>query len=84
MTNALSFFNDPFNFESLPIFKTFFGDLQLMPTKFINSPKVNIKETDEAYEIEIANPGVTKDQTEIYDTIKYILSNLFENLFIIK
>lgn len=67
MTNALDFFGakDLFDFNVNPI-KTFFGDFA--PMNFTNSPKVNVKETDKAYEIEIANPGFTKDETKI--TIK--------------
>ena len=65
MTNALDFFGtkDLFNFGEMPIFKSFFGDF--VPSNFTNSPKVNVKETDKAYEIEIANPGFTKDETKI-------------------
>ena len=64
MTNALDFFGakDLFDFGFNPI-KTFFGDF--VPANFTNSPKVNVKETDKAYEIEIANPGFTKDETNI-------------------
>jgi len=64
MTNALDLFGskDLFDFGFNPI-KTFFGDF--VPTNFTNSPKVNVKETDKAYEIEIANPGFTKDETKI-------------------
>lgn len=67
MKNALDFFGtkDVFDFGSWPIFKTWLGDLQLMPTNFTDSPKVNVKETDKAYEIEIANPGFGKDDTKI-------------------
>ena len=65
MTNALDFFGtkDLFNFGEMPIFKTLFGDF--VPSNFTNSPKVNVKETDKAYEIEIANPGFSKDETKI-------------------
>ena len=65
MTNALDFFrtNDLFNFGSMPIFKSFFGGF--VPSNFTNSPKVNVKETDKAYEIESANPGFSKDETKI-------------------
>ena len=65
MKNALDFFGskDLFNFGEMPIFKSFFGDF--VPSNFTNSPKVNVKETNEAYEIEIANPGFTKDETKI-------------------
>jgi HSP20 family protein len=65
MTNALDFFTpkDLFDFGSMPVFKSFFGDF--VPTNFTNSPKVNVKETDKAYEIEIANPGFSKDETKI-------------------
>lgn len=64
MTNALDFFGakDLFDFGFNPI-KTFFGDF--VPSNFTNSPKVNVKETDKAYEIEIANPGFGKDDTKI-------------------
>jgi len=64
MTNALDFFGakDLFDFSFNPI-KTFFGDF--VPSNFTNSPKVNVKETDKAYEIEIANPGFSKDETKI-------------------
>ena len=73
MTNALDFFTpkDLFDFGVNPI-KTFFGDF--VPTNFTNSPKVNVKETDKAYEIEIANPGFTKDETniKIEDNVIYV------------
>ena len=64
MTNALDFFGtkDLFDFGFNPI-KTFFGNF--VPANFTNSPKVNVKETDKAYEIEIANPGFSKDETNI-------------------
>lgn len=64
MTNALDFFGakDLFDFGFNPV-KTFFGDF--VPSNFTNSPKVNVKETDRAYEIEIANPGFSKDETNI-------------------
>ena len=64
MTNALDFFGakDLFDFSFNPV-KTFFGNF--VPANFTNSPKVNVKETDKAYEIEIANPGFTKDETKI-------------------
>ena len=74
MTNALDFFGtkDLFNFGDMPIFKSFFGDL--VPSHFTNSPKVNVKETDKAYEIEIANPGFGKDDTkiEVKDGVIYV------------
>ena len=65
MTNALNFFgtNDLFDWNFNKTIKTFFGDF--VPTNFTNSPKVNVKETDKAYEIEIANPGFSKDETQI-------------------
>ena len=62
MTNALDFFRPSSLFDFNPI-KSFFGDF--VPTNFTNSPKVNVKETDKAYEIEIANPGFSKDETNI-------------------
>ena len=66
MKNALSFFKPTnlfgFNGDLFDDFKDpFFG----VSKTFTNSPKVNIKETDKAYEIEIANPGFTKDETSI-------------------
>ena len=74
MTNALNFFrpNSLFDFGNMPIFKSWFDDL--IPNHFTNSPKVNIKETDKAYEIEIANPGFSKDETniEIKDHVIYV------------
>lgn len=74
MTNALDFFGakDLFNFGEMPIFKTLFGDF--VPSNFTNSPKVNVKETDKAYEIEIANPGFSKDETkiEVKDGVIYV------------
>lgn len=74
MTNALNFFrpNSLFDFDNMPIFKSWFDDL--IPTHFTNSPKVNVKETDKAYEIEIANPGFSKDETniEIKDHVIYV------------
>ena len=73
MTNALDFFGakDLFDFGFNPI-KTFFGNF--VPANFTNSPKVNVKETDKAYEIEIANPGFTKDETniKIEDNVIYV------------
>ena len=53
-----------FNFKKYPIFGN----------NFTNSSKVNVKETDKAYEIEIANPGFTKDETtiKIEDGIIYV------------
>jgi len=66
MKNALSFWKPMnlfgFNDDWFDDFKDpFFG----ISKTFTNSPKVNIKETDKAYEIEIANPGFTKDETKI-------------------
>jgi HSP20 family protein len=65
MTNALNFLNRKnfFDFGDTPIFKSWFDDFS--PVNFTNSPKVNVKETDKAYEIEIANPGFGKDETKI-------------------
>ena len=77
MTNALDFFGpkDLFDFSFNPI-KTFLGDF--VPSNFTNSPKVNVKETDKAYEIEIANPGFGKDDTkiEVKDGVIYVSMNL--------
>ena len=61
MTNALDFFN----FGKSSIFDNWFDNFGMIPTNFTNSPKVNVKETDKAYEIEIANPGFSKDETKI-------------------
>ena len=61
MTNALDFFN----FGKMPIFDNWFDNFGMIPSNFTNSPKVNVKETDKAYEIEIANPGFSKDETKI-------------------
>lgn len=60
-----NFFDDnQFNFKKYPIFGN----------NFTNSCKVNVKETDKAYEIEIANPGFTKDETtiKIEDGVIYV------------
>ena len=62
MTNALDFFNRK---NLLDYMSDLFGDLKMIPLNFTNSPKVNVKETDKAYEIEIANPGFSKDETKI-------------------
>ena len=59
MTNALDLFG------KMPIFDNWFDNFGMIPTNFTNSPKVNVKETDKAYEIEIANPGFGKDDTKI-------------------
>ena len=71
MTNALDFFNRK---NLLDYMSDLFGDLKMIPLNFINSPKVNVKETDKAYEIEIANPGFSKDETkiEVKDGIIYV------------
>lgn len=66
MENALKLFKTPkslFDFGEMPLFKTWFDDFS--PINFTNSPKVNVKETDKAYEIEIANPGFGKENTKI-------------------
>ena len=71
MTNALDFFNRK---NLLDYMADWFGDLKMIPLNFTNSPKVNVKETDKAYEIEIANPGFSKDETkiEVKDGIIYV------------
>ena len=71
MTNALDFFNRK---NLLDYMSDCFGDLKMIPLNFTNSPKVNVKETDKAYEIEIANPGFSKDETkiEVKDGIIYV------------
>lgn len=61
MTNALDFFNTKNLFD----FNKSFIDWFNFPTTIANSPKVNVKETDNAYEIEIANPGFSKEDTNI-------------------
>ena len=60
MKNALSFcrknlLDKIFNFD----------DDDFLVSNFTNSPKVNVKETDKAYEIEIATPGFNKENTEV-------------------
>ena len=78
MTNALDFFGtkDLFNFGKMPIFEAF--DNLFVPSNFTNSPKVNVKETDKAYEIEIANPGFSKEDTSIKveNHVIYVSMNL--------
>ena len=71
MGNALDFFNRK---NLLDYMSDWFGDLKMIPLNFTNSPKVNVKETDKAYEIEIANPGFSKDETkiEVKDGIIYV------------
>ena len=71
MTNALDFFNRK---NLLDYMSDWFGDLKMIPLNFTNSPKVNVKETDKAYEIEIVNPGFSKDETkiEVKDGIIYV------------
>ena len=78
MTNALDLFGtkDLFNFGEMPVFKAF--DNFFVPSNFTNSPKVNVKETDKAYEIEIANPGFGKEDSkiEVKDGVIYVSMNL--------
>ena len=47
------------------IFGDLFDDFAVMPAKQFASPAVNIKETDKAFEIEIAAPGMTKEDFSI-------------------
>lgn len=77
MTNALDFFNSKNLFDFTKSFNEWFGNFGF-PTTFANSPKVNVKETDKAYEIEIANPGFSKDETkiEVKDGIIHVSMNL--------
>lgn len=77
MTNALDFFNSKNLFDFTKSFNEWFGNFGF-PTTFANSPKVNVKETDKAYEIEIANPGFTKDETkiEVTDGVIHVSMNL--------
>ena len=66
MTSALSFKNRDNLFGFMPTFMSiWFDDFGMIPSNFTNSPKVNVKETDKAYEIEIANPGFGKEDTKI-------------------
>jgi len=77
MTNALDFFNSKNLFDFTKPFNEWFGDFW-WPTTYANSPKVNVKETDKAYEIEIANPGFGKEDTKIdvKDGVIYVSMNL--------
>lgn len=51
--------------NSLPaLFNTFFGDEHVMGTPS-NKPAVNIKETDDAFELSLAVPGLKKDDFKI-------------------
>ena len=47
------------------VFGDLFDDFAVMPAKQFASPAVNIKETEKAFEIEIAAPGMTKDDFKI-------------------
>ena len=47
------------------IFGDLFDDFAVMPAKQFASPAVNTKETEAAFEIEIAAPGMTKDDFAI-------------------
>ena len=47
------------------IFGDLFDDFAVMPAKQFASPAVNIKETDKDFQIEIAAPGMTKDDFTI-------------------
>ena len=47
------------------IFGDLFDDFAVMPAKQFASPAVNIKETDKDFQIEIAAPGMTKDDFAI-------------------
>ena len=77
MTNALDFFkpSNLFSFGS-QMFNNWFDNLSV--DDFTNSPKVNVKETDKAYEIEIANPGFGKEDTkiEVKDGVIYVSMEL--------
>ena len=79
MKHALNFFSpkslfafddDWFDFSKNPLFG--------ISKNFADSPKVNVKETDKAYEIEIANPGFGKEDTniKIKDHVIYVEMNL--------
>ena len=77
MTNALDFFNSKNLFDFTKPFNEWFGDFWC-PITSANSPKVNVKETDKAYEIEIANPGFGKEDTkiEVKDGVIYVSMEL--------
>ena len=47
------------------VFGDLFDDFAVMPAKQFASPAVNIKETEKAFEIEIAAPGMTKDDFKL-------------------
>ena len=47
------------------IFGDLFDDFAVMPAKQFASPAVNIKETDKDFQIEIAAPGMTKDDFKV-------------------
>ena len=47
------------------IFGDLFDDFAVMPAKQFASPAVNIKETDKDFQIEIAAPGMTKEDFSI-------------------
>ena len=47
------------------IFGDLFDDFAVMPAKQFASPAVNIKETDKDFQIEIAAPGMTKEDFAI-------------------
>ena len=47
------------------VFGDLFDDFAVMPAKQFASPAVNIKETEKAFEIEIAAPGMTRDDFKI-------------------
>lgn len=63
----------PFQHDVLPNIKTFWQDFGLDSQDFLNRmmntgttiPAANIKETDQAYEIELAVPGISKEDLKI-------------------
>ena len=66
MKNALTLFSPKFLERGL--FSDFFdfdNDIFGISKHFTDSPKVNVKETDKAYEIEIAVPGIAKNQVNV-------------------
>jgi HSP20 family protein len=65
MKTALDFFRPRNLFGWTKDLFDFNDDFFKISDRFTNSPKVNVKETDKAFEIEIANPGFTKDETKI-------------------
>ena len=47
------------------VFNDFFNDNWLMPQFHSTSPAINVSEDDKAYKVEVAAPGMTKDDFKI-------------------